>query len=316
MTETGLSLPASGSLKFSVIIPDTNSLLMGEVIQALSSQTVDLSEGEVLVVGCDRPGLVVESERLKFIDTSGVADCASDKRNLGMQMAHGSIFLFLDDDCVPSPDWIERHLSQHARGEMVVGGAVVFKTYNYCQVADNVSAFHDLLPWMPAGLRPYLAAANLSIDRSVVEHAGMMEPHQNRADDLEWTVRLRSLGYRLHFEPQAVVSHDPQRRDFASVWRHWSRDAENTLRVRLKYAGLLNTPSLAQYRASYLWGAPFVAAWATWRTFSNGRTLRLYGYTLPLVYITKLAWCWGALLSFRSRQAVRMNRNRSCGISV
>ena len=184
----------------------------------------------------------------------------------------------------------------------MVGGAITFGSRNFLQVADNVSAYHDLLPFTPAGPRPYLSAANLSIRREVIEKAGEMEAHLTRAEDLEWTVHLRAMGYTLYFDPQAVVFHDPPRRTLTAVWRHWTRDAHDTLSVRLQYAPLLQTPRLARHRLLFLWGAPLVAAWATARTFGHPQTLVQYGYTLPVVYLTKLAWCWGAFKHFPARQ--------------
>jgi len=283
---------------YSVIIPNTNSLLIGKILQQLRHQTIDLSLIEVLVVGVDKPGLVTEDDVVRFIPTGEHVVHASDKRNLGMQAAQGDLFLFLDDDCLPTPDWIACHVARHQAGEKIVGGAVTFGARHLLQLADNVSAFHDLLPFTRAGTRPYLATANLSVARSVVEHAGMLRPGKSRAEDLEWTARFRACGYRLYFEPSAVVFHDPARHTPAAIWRHWAGDAADTLWVRLRYADLLNTPSLARYRPIYLWGAPLVAAWATARTFSHPRALLRYGHTLPLVYLTKLIWCWGAFKGF------------------
>jgi glycosyltransferase involved in cell wall biosynthesis len=281
----------------SVIIPNTDSLLMGEILRAFRYQTVDLSAVEVLVVGTDEPKLVVEDELVQFIPT-GPSACASDKRNIGMCQARGDILLFLDDDCLPAPDWLERHLDRHRQGEQVVGGAVTFGSRNYLQLADNVSAFHDLLPFTPEGPRPYLSTVNLSVNRAVATEAGKMEARKNRAEDLEWTVRFRALGYRLYFEPRAVIFHDPPRNTWSTVWRHWTGDAQDTLRVRLRYPDLLQTPRLARYRPVFLWGAPLVAAWATARTFGRSEILRRYWHTLPMVYLTKLAWCWGAFKDF------------------
>lgn len=283
---------------FSVIIPDTDSIRMGIILAALREQTSDLSLGEILVVGSDRPGLVQSDDLVRFIPTDERNACASDKRNLGMRAAQGRIFLFLDDDCIPRRDWIERHLSRQAAGEPVVGGSVELAGRNYLQLADNLSAFHFITPYTAAGYRTYLCTSNLSVHRSVIARAGEMIPHKNRADDLEWTTRFRMYGYRLYFDPQAIVLHDPQRCSLASVWRHWLVDAPETLRVRLRYADLLGTPRLAHRRAMYLWGAPFVAAWATARAFAHWQTIRSYWHTLPLVYLTKLLWCWSAYRHF------------------
>ena len=281
----------------SVIIPNTNSELIDRIVRALGQQVQDRSSCEILVVGTDEPGLVVEDDLVRMIPSDPSA-CASDKRNLGMREAAGDILLFLDDDCLPASGWFARHVERHRQGELVVGGAVTFGASSYYQLADNVSQFHDLLPFMPTGSRTYLATANLSVNRRVVEHAGAMEPQKNRAEDLEWTVRFRSLGYRLFFEPAAVVFHDPPRRSLDTVWRHWTGDAPHTLRVRLHYEALLGTPRLARHRWVFLWGMPLVAAWATVRTFGHARILSRYWTTLPLVYLTKVAWCWGAFRRF------------------
>lgn len=134
-----------------------------------------------------------------------------------------------------------------------------------------------------------------------------MEARKNRAEDLEWTVRFRMLGYRLYFEPRAVIFHDPPRDTWSAVWGHWTGDAHDTLRVRLRYADLLQTPRLARYRPIFLWGAPLVAAWATARTFGHSDVLRRYWHTLPVVYLTKLAWCWGAFRDFPEEVAAGKN---------
>jgi GT2 family glycosyltransferase len=280
----------------SIIVPDRNSTLIREILDALCCQVAGMS-AQILVVGADEPGLVAEDALVRFIPHPNSIGGAS-TRNAGMREAQGDIFLFLDHDCVPAPDWLTRHLHLHEQGESVVGGAVTFAADNYLQLADNVSAFHDLLPFTPEGPRPYLSTSNLSVRRTVVERVGRMEARLTRAEDLEWSARMRASGYRLYFEPRAVVHHDPPRRTMSTVWRHWTTDAHDTLDVRLRYARLLQTPRLAKHRWAFLWAWPAIALWATARTFSHPRTLRQYWHTLPLVYLTKLAWCWGAFAHF------------------
>lgn len=292
---------------FSVIIPNLNSPLIGEILQALRHQTVDISDGEVLIVGFDEPGLVIEDEVVRFFPTTQRTNAAVN-RNIGITYAQGEVLLFLDADCVPMTDWIEHHLYQQRQGNKVVGGAVTFGTDNYFQLADNVSSFHEWLPFKKEGRRPYLSTANLSVHRTVVERAGFMKAYLNHAHDLEWTLRFRTFGQNLYFEPKAVVFHNPQRYTLSAVWRHWTTHAPETLYVKLVYSSLLRTPRLAQYRSLLLWGAPLIGAWATIRTFSHPRTIYKYWYTLPLVYLTKIAWCWGAYkhfpLSWREESAI------------
>jgi GT2 family glycosyltransferase len=247
---------------------------------------------EILVVGSDAPGLVAQAGPVRLI-AMPLAH-ASDKRNRGMAEARGAIWLFLDDDCLPADDLLARHLARHAADEQVVGGAVSFADRPYLQLADNLSAFHDLLPSTPAGPRPYLCTANLSVRREAAERCGPMEPGRSRAEDLDWTQRLRMLGYRLYFDPTAIIDHRPARTALPAVWRHWVDDAPFTLAVRRRHAALLETPALASYRWPFLWLAPLIAAWATSRTYAHPYARKRYWHILPLVYLTKLAWCWGA----------------------
>jgi GT2 family glycosyltransferase len=281
----------------SVIIPCWDSPVIDQTIEAVRRQTAASSICEVLVIGSDAHGLVEENEQVRFISNPESCGGAGD-RNIGMSQARGDLFFLTDHDCMPVRDCLAQHLRRHAQGEVVVGGSVTFDTRSYLWLADNVSAYHDLLPHTSAGSRKYLSSANMSIQRSVVDAVGLMEPHFTRAEDLEWTARMRKHGYTLYFEPDAVVFHNPIRKTFKHFLLHWTTDAHDTLEVRLRYAHALATPALARYRPVFLWGAPLVAAWATARTFRDMITMIRYWHTLPLVYLSKLAWCWGAYRNF------------------
>jgi cellulose synthase/poly-beta-1,6-N-acetylglucosamine synthase-like glycosyltransferase len=299
----------------SVIIPNTDSLLIGDILRALRAQRTDLSQVEVLVVGTDAPGLVQEDWLVRLIPTERAA-CASDKRNRGMQEAQGEIFMFLDDDCIPWPDWIARHLNRHRQGERVVGGGVAFAAESYFQLGDNVSGYHGFFLFHPASTRSHLVNANASLHRSVVQQVGMMHPGLNVGDDLDWFARMRRAGYVLYFEPEAIIWHKPARYTLSMVMQRWITNPQHSLGMLLQYPDMLNTPFLARYRWLFLWGAPLIAAWATIRTFAHPRIRALYWHTLPFVYLTKLAWCWGAFKQFpRAQQPSPVaHRKRICTI--
>ena len=288
------------SKRFSVILPETDSKLLEDISVALQEQTVDISLGEVLIIHSPRNKPINLSEGFQCIPVDKDNQYASDKRNLGMRLARGEVLLFLDDDCIPDRDWIERHLNCHTWGQDVVGGSVRFENDNYIQAADNLSAFHFMVDYTSPGYRPYLCTANMSVKRAVVDRCGPMERHRNRAEDLEWTTRIRCHGYELYFDPRARVLHKPNRGDLSSFWSHWWNDAPSTLDVRLRYADQLGTPKLANRRSMYLWGSPLVAAWATIRTFSHPKSWLRFWHTVPLVYLTKLIWCWSAYRNYQN----------------
>jgi GT2 family glycosyltransferase len=253
---------------------------------------------EILVVGPGRPPGVEPDEQVRVLETS--LSEAADKRNLAMTRAAGQLLFFTDDDCLPEPTWVERLAARVDHGEQIVGGAVRFPAGSLVQLADNLSAFHDMLEYSEPGPRPYLTTTNLCLRREVVQAVGAMPAGRSRAEDLEWTVRCRELGYRLAFEPAAQVVHDPDRTGLDGFLRHWIDDAPHTIRVRLRYAEALATPRLAHQRWPFLVCAPLIALWATARTYRHPRTRARYWQALPLVVLSKLVWCWSAWRHFPS----------------
>ena len=281
----------------SIIIPNHNSPVIDQVCLALHQQTYDLTHVEVIIVGTDDLDLICCDELVRFIPTGQDMNAAVN-RNIGIENAQGAILVFLDSDCLPGEEWLSAHHSRHAAGEKVVGGAFAFDDHNYWQLADNLSAFHEWLPFTNLKPRLYVPAANLSVQRDVLNAAGLMLPFLDLAEDLEWTIRIRNLGYSLFFEPRALVKHAPPRNTFPAVWRHWYYNAKYTLWVRWRYRAALDTPGLARHHALYLFFAPVIALWATAKTFSHAKTRRDHMTTLPIVYLTKLIWCLGAFFNF------------------
>jgi GT2 family glycosyltransferase len=282
--------------QYSVIVPWTADREVARTVDHLRLQTVEPRSFEILVVGPGRPPGVEPDDQVRVIETS--LGEAADKRNLAITRSVGQLLLFTDDDCLPEPTWIERLAARIDGGDDIVGGSVRFPAGNLLQLADNLSAFHDMLEYSEPGPRPYLTTTNLCLRREVAEAVGGMPAGRSRAEDLEWTVLCRERGYRLAFEPAARVVHDPDRCDLAAFLRHWIDDAPHTIRVRLRHASSLATPRLAHRRWPFLVAAPLIALWATARTYRHPRTRARYWHVLPLVVLSKLVWCWSAWRHF------------------
>lgn len=279
----------------SVIIPNLNSPTVDQTLASLRAQSLGLKDVEVLVVGLDEPGLVQEDGLVRMIST-GRAVSAAAARNIGLQQGTGHYLLFTDADCVVAPDWMERLLAGHERGHGVVGGAVSFDADNFWTLCDNVSMFHEFLPTTQGGPRPYLPTLNLSVRRDIADEIGPFDESFPGAsgEDIDWTVRMRKAGYELHFDPQAIVYHRPQRGSLRRVLAHWWRSGQSMVRVRLRYADVFGTPALMRSRLALVALSPLIALAVTVRIFWRDRSLLRYLHTLPVVYVTKVAWCLGA----------------------
>ena len=293
-----------GSVLVSVIIPNLNSAMIDRTLAALRAQEFDLSQVEVLVVGRDEPGLVGQDRLVRLIDM-GRPRSAAANRNAGIAAARGEVFCFTDSDCIPAPDWLAKLTAPLLRGEaQVVGGGVAFPAGDYWQLVYNLSMFHEFMPHLPPSTRPFLPTLNLAIHSNVVQAVGGMDEQLVRGQDVDWTIRMALAGHVLNFEPEAIISHHPERYDFATVWRYWQRTGYYNIQNRLRYGAYLHTPGLMRSPVALRLLAPFIAAYATVRLFAGSARLMCYLRTMPAIYLTKFAWCLGAAQALCERRPV------------
>lgn len=201
----------------SVIIPNLHSPHLGAVLDALRSQSV--RPLEVLVVGQDRYRLAREDGLVRIVTTPEPIRPAL-ARNTGIAYARGDICAFLDSDCVPRRDWLERMLERHRNGDVVVGGSIVVEQQHYWERCDNIACLGAFLETAPPGERPYLLSGNMSIRTALIRRVGGFDTRLRTGEDVDLTFRLRAMGIRPSFEPGAAACHYTTRRDARSAWAH------------------------------------------------------------------------------------------------
>lgn len=284
--------------KISVVIPTLNDATLRTTLEAVVCQTRPADE--IVVVGRDKMNLTRDFSQVTFVDTNHPV-CAAAARNRGIESSSGDIVAFLDSDCIPDPDWLQRHEHAHAAGAKIVGGGVSLAGVNYWAQADNVAMFHDFVPEHPAGERPLLPTLNLSVRRSVMAAVGDMDESfpGAAAEDSDWTIRMRLAGYALHFEPSALVRHAPARTRWGDVVRHWRSLGYSAIRVRHRYAAEFGTPAIARSAPLLRLLSPLIAARVTAGIYANPIFWGHWHY-LPIVYLTKIIYCFGAAASVDS----------------
>lgn len=141
-------------------------------------------------------------------------------RNAGAAVATGEIIVFIDSDCVPQPDFLEK-----LTAPLQAGSADVAKGA-YCTKQKSLAARFAQLEfeerYAKLSRQPridFVDSYAMAIVRSVFRQSGGFDGTFPRADneDVDLSYRLGSLGARMVFVSDAVVFH----RHPESWWRYF-----------------------------------------------------------------------------------------------
>jgi GT2 family glycosyltransferase len=140
------------------------------------------------------------------------------------------------------------------------------------------------MPGQEAQKLDFIAGANMGIQAGRADEIGVFNTG-TIIPDMEYILRARQKGFTITYAPEAVVTHDPQRVTLGSVLAYAAGHAAETILLRHRFRELLRTLLLA---------APVIALKTTAGIYLGNRKLLRCFHTIPLVYLIKLAWCWGA----------------------
>jgi glycosyltransferase involved in cell wall biosynthesis len=202
---------------FSVIIPLYNRPQeIEELLYTLTQQTYTQFEVLVLEDGSknDARG-IVENYRNKldisyyFKDNEGQGFT----RNYGFARAKGDYFVIFDSDCLIPPDYLEivkNYLFEH-RLDAYGGPDASHKSFTTIQKAISYSMTS---PFTTGGIRGnkkhigqfHPRSFNMGISREVWEKTGGFILTR-LGEDIEFSIRIHSMGFRIGLIPGAVVYH-------------------------------------------------------------------------------------------------------------
>jgi glycosyltransferase involved in cell wall biosynthesis len=201
----------------SVVIPTYNRCsLLKECLQSLEKQTYPCELFEVIVVDDgshdETPMFLKEftsRSNLKLLNVRQENKGPAAARNAGIRLAQGDRIVFIDDDCLPTPDWLKEITSGYSNNVGGMGGRILPMQSNtwigrYChhKRIHETPAFKD-------GSIDYLITANASFSRkALVEAEGFDEQYRYPGgEDPDLSRRIRALGYVLTYNEAAIVYH-------------------------------------------------------------------------------------------------------------
>jgi GT2 family glycosyltransferase len=128
-------------------------------------------------------------------------------RNAGAEVTRAPWLLFLDADCIASPDLLARAARARSLGAVAVGGSIARAgPFAVSARVRHLLEFKESLPGVPAGPTWKLPSACLLIERSAFERHGRF-PETRASEDWLLNWRMWQAGCPMRFEPTLRVAH-------------------------------------------------------------------------------------------------------------
>jgi GT2 family glycosyltransferase len=141
-------------------------------------------------------------------------------RNIGYRVTTSEIVAYIDDDAYVAREWHACLVAAYSTQDIgAVGGRALNRGVGHSGLpADGIGRILDdgsivgNFDYDPEGARDvdHLIGCNMSFRRSVLDQLGGFREHfpgTALREDTDMGLRVRGLGYRIVFEPRAVVDH-------------------------------------------------------------------------------------------------------------
>ncbi len=213
---------------FSIVVPTYNRpIRLAACLQALSQLDYPRDRYEVVVVDDGSPepmDAVVDPMRslltISLIRQQNAGPAAA--RNAGAQRATGELIAFTDDDCMPSPDWLQGFAAQLEKtSDAMVGGRSLNALPNNLYSTASQALIDYLYTYYSDPKKEmFFASNNIAMLRSHYLRVGGFDTSfpLAAAEDRELCDRWQQHGLTMHYDPNITIRH-AHHLSLKSFWR-------------------------------------------------------------------------------------------------
>jgi cellulose synthase/poly-beta-1,6-N-acetylglucosamine synthase-like glycosyltransferase len=198
-----------------------------------------LNKMEVIVADGDSSDNTVEiikkwQKKFDNVRFTQIPKCKSPghARTAALKLVKGDYILFTDGDCAPEPDWVDKLIEPFLQDPQIgmVGGEVYTlqfdpqnKVEHYCEqigflsIGDRVGMkkggyYPPVEHGYPREVNgsqtcPFFATANAAVSTKAALAIGNNFWDEITAEDVDFSLRIQKAGYKVYFQPGAVVNH-------------------------------------------------------------------------------------------------------------
>ena len=200
----------------SVIIPVYNDPEDLEAcLKGINNQSSYLSETEVIVV--DNASSLSPK---KIIDSFSFASYAYEgkpgsyaARNKGMSIAKGEYLVFLDADCIPASDWLDKGIQclKNNPEHTLIGGEVHLPLSDKPTITELYQCTVGFQQKENIEERLFSVTANLFITMKDALKVGSFDERILSGGDRDWCLKAAKKGMGIAYCPQAIVNTPPRK---------------------------------------------------------------------------------------------------------
>jgi GT2 family glycosyltransferase len=171
------------------------------------------------VSGPSEPAEIVKTHSgIKYLYLPQGKNKMTQARNLGVMTAQGEVVVFIDDDSMVTDNWLAELISGY-RDKTVggVGGRVLdeieLKYLDPIPVVGKVLPGGQLINNFAVELDEMIEVdrfkgCNMSFRKDVLQQVGLFDNfYRTNWDDVDICIRVKKAGYKLLFNPGALVNH-------------------------------------------------------------------------------------------------------------
>jgi glycosyltransferase involved in cell wall biosynthesis len=228
---------------------ETLADMLGPSLASLARQTYPAESIETVVV-VDSEVDPAQSEEIARLWPSVklVASDASnyfDAKNAGARAASGEFVAFVDGDCVPDADWVERLAGRFEPGVTAVAGRVRYAGTSLFARTFSVPDFGYVVAEKD-GQASGFNLGNVAFRRSVFETRGLDARLRRNGGCYQLYHELRASGARMLYEPGARVAHGIDISGLGFLRKHFERGYDGYSVYRLDQSGLFRGTALVR----------------------------------------------------------------------
>jgi glycosyltransferase involved in cell wall biosynthesis len=199
----------------SIIVPVHNEAsTLPDCIESLFQLNYPREKLELIFVdnnSSDQSSAILNShqERIQVMSEKKRGPAAA--RNAGLRRCSRPIVAFTDADCIVDPDWLRNLIVPLQDPEAGIVGGMILSVPNGNAIERFAQLLYDQQDAIQVFRPPYVITMNWASRLSVLKEHNFFDERFIRCEDVELSYRISQSGYKIFFQPNAIVYHHNER---------------------------------------------------------------------------------------------------------